>query len=233
MKNGLLVIVSALVFVSCYNISGSGNIVNEKRQVGSFKGISTGGAYEVELRKGPSVEVEVESDDNVIKYIETSVEGDVLEIRKKGGGNFMNTHTKIFVTVPEINLLKCSGAASIKTTDVFKSDGKIRLETSGASDVEVQVDAPEVSAKSSGASSIKLGGRTRDYNAAASGSADIKSSGLMTENSVIKASGAADVHVHASVKLNAEASGSASIYYRGGAAVSQKTSGAADVKKED
>lgn len=233
MRNALLIAIGSLVFASCSNITGSGNIVTEKRQTSSFRGISTGGAYDVELKKGPGVEVTVESDDNVIGYVETRVEGDVLVISTRDHINFMNTHTKIFVTAPEIKLFKTSGASSIKTKDMFTSTEKMSFESSGASSIEANVDAPEMYAKASGASKIELSGRTRDYKAVASGSADIKSGGLLTENTEVKVSGAASAHVHASVNLNAEASGSASVYYRGGAVVQQRVSGAADVKKED
>lgn len=232
MRNALIVLTSLLFFVSCTGIQGSGNIVTEKREVKEFKGISTGGAYDVELTNGP-ISVEVEADDNVQQYVETDVEGGILKIRTRDNFGLSNAHVKIYVSAPEIKSLKSSGAASITAKDLLKTEGKISLESSGAASIKAEVDAPEVEAESSGASKIELSGRTREYAAKASGSADIKSSGLLTESTEARASGAASIRVHASVNLNAEASGSASIYYRGGATVQQKTSGAADVKKED
>jgi Putative auto-transporter adhesin, head GIN domain len=232
MRNILISAAVCLIFVSCSNIHGSGNIVTEKRNVKEFKGISTGGAYDVELTNGP-VSVQVEADDNVQQYIVTEVEGGVLKIRSRDNFGLSDAHVKIYVSASAINMLKSSGAANINAKDLLKSDGKITLETSGAAAIEAEVDAPEVEAESSGASKIELKGRTREYTAKASGSADIKSSGLLTERTDAGASGASSIHVHASVNLTAEASGSASIYYRGGATVQQKTSGAADVKKEE
>ena len=134
---------------------------------------------------------------------------------------------------PEINSIKSSGAASVKVKDVLKSNGRIMMEASGSADITAEVDAPEIKAEASGASDIALSGRTKNYTASASGSADIKSSDLQSENTVVEASGASSVHVYASVSLKAGASGSASVYYKGGATVQQKTSGAADIKKED
>ncbi len=233
MKNLLLLVTGLIALTSCTHITGSGNIITEKRETGNFKGISTGGSYEVEVKIGPSTSVEVESDDNLIKYIETKVAGGVLIISTKRHRNFVNGHFKVYVTAPEINSLKGSGAASIKVKDVLKSNGKILLEASGSADINAAVDAPEIETEASGASNIELSGRTKNYTAKASGSADIKSSMLQTENSIVKASGASSAHVHASVSLQAEASGSASVYYRGGASVQQKTSGAADIKKEE
>ena len=232
MRNVLLFAGIVLMLVSCSGIQGSGNIITEKREVKEFKGISTGGAYDVELTNGP-FSVEVEADDNVQQYVETEVEGGILKIRNRDNFGLSNAHVKIYVSAPEIKSLKSSGAANINSKDLFKSNEKVSLETSGAASIKAEFDAPEVEAESSGASKIELSGRTREYTAKASGSADIKSSGLLTESTEASASGASSIRVHASVNLNAEASGSASIYYRGGAVVHQKTSGAADVKKDD
>ena len=233
MKNVLLILTGLILLTSCHHITGSGNIVTEKRETGNFKGVSAGGAYEVEIKIGSAVNVEVESDDNFIKYIETKVEDGVLKISTKNRTSFSDGHFKVYVTAPEINSIRSSGAASVKVKDVLKSDGRIMMEASGSADITAEVDAPEVEAEASGASDIALSGRTKNYTASASGSADIKSSNLQTENTDVKASGASSVHVHASVSLKAGASGSASVYYKGGATVQQKTSGAADIKKED
>ncbi|MFT3680410.1 MAG: head GIN domain-containing protein [Ferruginibacter sp.] len=232
MRNLFFVTIAFLFFVSCTGVNGSGNIITEKRNVDDFKGVAAGGAFEVELTNGPYA-VEVEADDNIMKFISTEVENGVLEIRTKSGYHFNNAHTKIYVAAPEIKLLKSSGAATIKARDLLKSDGKITLESSGSASIEAEVDAPEVKAESSGASNIKIKGRTREYNASTSGSADIKSSDLLSERTEADASGASSIHLHASVNLSAEASGAANIYYRGAANVQQKTSGAAVVKKEE
>lgn len=231
MKNVCLIAVF-FGLVSCNRITGSGNIVTEKREAGSFKGVSAGGAYEVELRTGPSTIVEVESDDNFLQYIETKVVGNELKISTRSRTSFSDGHFKVYITAPEINSVKSSGAAAIKVKNVLKSNEKILLEASGAADITAEVDAPEIEAEASGASNIELSGRTRNYTAVASGSADIKSSRLQSENTNVKASGASSAHVHASVNLKANASGSAAVYYRGAANVEQKTSGAAGIKKE-
>ncbi|HMO63097.1 MAG TPA: head GIN domain-containing protein [Ferruginibacter sp.] len=232
MKKLFLIVCTAVFFASCDGIHGSGNIVTEKRNTGSFRGISTGGAYDVELSTGPYA-VEVEADDNVIKYISTRVDDGILEIKKRGGLSLNNSHVKIYVSAPDINYLRSSGAANIRVKDILNSDKKITLKSSGAAGIEAAVDAPEIDADASGAATIKLKGRTRDFTAEASGSAAIKSSDLLTENTTAKASGAADIKVHASVQLDARASGAANIHYNGEAAVKQHTSGAASIKKTD
>jgi hypothetical protein len=66
-------IIAILLFSACRYKSGSGNIVTEVRETGSFTGIRVSGGFEVELRHAGNEEVIVEADDNIIKYINTTV----------------------------------------------------------------------------------------------------------------------------------------------------------------
>lgn len=233
MKQFLLYSFTLLLLSSCDQRTGSGNIITEKRQTGDFTGVSAGGAFTVELKNGPVTEVEVEADDNVIKYIETSVSGNTLKIRTKGGTGFNNAHFKVYVTAPEIKMINSSGAANIRATGTLKSSERIRLDVSGAGHITASVDAPEISAEISGAGDMDLEGRTRTYRAEVSGSGDLKSANLQSENTDVSVSGAGTARVHASVKLKADASGAGNIYYNGGADVQQKTSGAGNIRKDD
>jgi len=233
MKQIMFSLFAIMILGACNQMTGSGNIVTEKRHTGNFVGISVGGAFEVEVKKGPETIVEVEADDNVMDFIETKVSGGILKIRTKQGTNFNDAHFKVYVTAPEINSLHASGAANLKVTDQLSGTGKISLDVSGAANIKAAVDAPEVSAELSGAGNIDLSGRTRNYTARVSGSGDLKSGNLQSENTEVRVSGAGTARVHASVSLNADASGAGNIYYKGGAAVQQKKSGAGNIKNEN
>ncbi len=233
MKQFVLYVFALLAISSCEQKSGSGNIVTEKRKTGDFKGISAGGAFEVEVKNGPVTEVVVEADDNIIGLIETEVDGDELKIRTKDGVHFNDAHFKVFVTAPEINSVKSSGASDIKIIDKVKSNGKVSFDVSGAGKISGAVDAPEVDAEISGAGKIELSGNTRDYKAEISGSGELSTENLKSENTDVSVSGAGTARVHASVTLKAHASGAGNVYHRGGARVEQHSSGAGNVNKED
>jgi len=233
MRNLLILAITLLIVSSCQHLSGSGNIVTEKRNTGNFEKIDAGSAFEVEVRIGSPASVEVEADDNLLPIIETSVSGNELNIHTKGSYNITNGHMKVFVTAPEIRGVKSSGPANIKVLDVLKSNDRVTFESSGAGNIKASVDAPKVRAEVSGAGDIELSGRTKDYTVSASGGGNIKSSDLLTENTDADVSGAGSVHVHASVSLKADARGAGNVYYRGGASVQQHTSGAGSVKKEN
>ena len=230
----LLIFSFILLFCnSCQQMSGSGNIVTEKRDTGSFTGVSAGGAFEVEIKYGSAIEVVVEADDNIMQYIETEVRGNILRINTRDGVNFNDAHFKVYITAPELTTVKSSGASDIVIKDPLKSTGRISFDVSGAGKISGAVDAPEVSADISGAGGIQLNGRTRNYIAEVSGSGNLKTGSLQSERTEIKVSGAGNAWVHASVNLKANASGAGNIHYTGGANLEQHTSGAGNIVKDN
>lgn len=232
MRKLLCIAAVIIACTSCRQIHGSGNIVNEKRQVSDFTGIDAGSAFEVEVRSG-ATSVEVEADDNLVKYIETRVSGGKLNIEFKKNYGLSNAHLKVFVSAPSLKSIKSSGAANIKVLDPLKNSEKITLESSGAGNIKAEVDAPEVEAEASGAGTVEVTGRTRTFRATSSGAGNIKAKELLSENTNAKSSGAGNVHVYASVSLTADASGAGNIFYSGGGTVNSHASGAGAVKKEN
>jgi hypothetical protein len=222
-----------LSFASCRQVTGSGNIITEKKDVSAFTGISAGSAFEVEVHIGSPASVSIEADDNLMKLVSVRVSDNELKIYLKESVGIRNGHLKAIVTAPSLNYLESSGAANVTVLDLLKNAGKVELHASGAAKLKVEVDAPGVDAESSGAANIELTGKTRDFDADASGAGNIHAIGLMSENATADASGAGNVHLYASVKLKASASGAGNVFYKGGAAVEKEESGGGSVQKAE
>ncbi len=231
MKRIIIFCLASLFIVSCSNISGSGNIISEQRKVKEFTGISASGSIDVEIIEGDEEKVEVEADDNVMEFIVTKVEGNILKIRTRDV-NLFNAHVKVFVTAPLFTSLKASASASIEAKDLIKSNGKITLSASSSADINVAVDAPEIVTDASSSGTIKISGKTKTHSAESSSSAEILAYNLFSENTVANASSSGSVEVHASVNLNARASSSGSINYRGSPTVKSTTNSSGSVEKE-
>jgi len=228
-----LSIISLLFLSSCDSVTGSGNIVTEKRSVGNFSGISVGNAFEVEVKIGPVTEVRVEADDNIIKYVETKVSGNTLKIRIDDLESVSNSHLKVYITTPNLDDINASSSADIKVVDIIKGNNKVKFNASSAASIEAEVDAPEVEADASSSGSVTLTGKTRTYQAQASSAGDLRTAGLLSENTEVSVSSGASAHVYASVSLDAEASSGGDIVYQGAASVKQNTSSGGSVNKKD
>lgn len=217
MKRIFLILISSVLYTSCdmNSITGSGNIITEKRTVNHFDGINISGSIDVEVRSGEAVSVEVEADDNILPYIITEVANGMFKARYKSNSSFSNTHAKVYVTVPSLQKISISGSGNISSQDTIKNNNGIEFFVSGSGDIKMLTDAPSVKARISGSGNINLFGRTKNFEGSISGSGDLKCQDLLAENVTIKIVGSGTAHVFSSVSITAKTTGSGDIYYSG------------------
>jgi len=225
------IVIIFILFTGCDSKSGSGNIVTETRNTGSFDGVSVSGNFNVEIKKGSKEQVIIEADDNLIKNIETTVTGGTLRIRTSDN-NLHDPHFKVFITAMYIDNLSASASAIIDVKDILVSERELELDASSAAIINTAIDAPEVSAEASSGGELNLSGRTKTLKATTSSGASIKAMNLLSERSIVNSSSGATAKVHASISLDASASSGSNISYRGGANVKKSTSSGAEVEKE-
>ena len=233
MKQLLFLLSAIITLISCNYTTGSGNIITENRAVEKFTGIAVSNSIDVEVKMGSVAAVQVEADDNIIKHIVTTVSGGILKIRIENLHSFNNTHTKVYITTPELKSVEASSSAEVKVIDVIKDDGKVTFKSSSSANIEAEVDAPEVTADANSSASITLSGRTKNYKAEVSSSAEINSATLLSENTDVEANSSGSADVYASVTLNAKASSSGSINYQGGAIVKKSVSSSGSVGNKE
>ena len=233
MKRSVFFLFILTVLSSCHFTTGSGNIISETRVTGNFTGISAAGGFNVEVKTGPVTEVIVESDDNIIKYIETEVSGNILKIRLRDHINVSNAHLKVYVTASGISNIAASAGSDVVVKDVLKSENTLHFTASSAGTIISEIEAPEVEAGASSGAKLQLTGKTRNFTAIASSGANIKTRDLFSENTVVSASSGSNIYVHASVSLQAKASSGADIKYHGAANVQKTVSSGGSVEKKD
>ena len=222
MKKNILIFLCVCLLISCAQKSGSGNISNQTKTVGEFTGVKVAGGFEVEIKTGLTQNVVVEADDNLIKYINVNVVAGELKISLDEIG-VRNAHLKVFITAPRISSVKTSAGAEVVVKDELKSDKTINLSASSGSNIKAALDAPEVKVEVSSSGELELSGKTKDFHAKSSSGSSVAATGLLSENSFVDVSSGGNVHVYASVSLDANASSGGNVYYRGGAASVKKS----------
>lgn len=242
MKLNLFVaVVLSIVLTSCHgwfggeHIHGDGNIKTESRSVSSFTGVDVSGGLDIYVKQDSATSVTIETDANLQQYIHTRVENGVLLIYQENNTSIEGTKgITIRVSNPSFSSFEASGACDIRGDNKIQNPGEINLHASGASNIDLDLNAPKVSGELSGASGLKLSGTTKDLMINASGASHAKCFELMTENADADLSGASSASVFASVKITGEASGASDLKYKGNATtVTVNTSGAGSVKKEN
>jgi hypothetical protein len=203
--------------------------------VNSFHNVEVHGAIDVFVSQGELKPVKIETDENLLKYVEIEQHGETIVIKNKEGFNLRPTQKiKVYVSSPEYRSLEVSGACNIIGQTKLTGHEPLGLSVSGAGDIKMEVEAPKVTADISGSGTIDLKGQTKDFDLGLSGAAKARCFDMMAENTEVDISGAGSADVYASVKLDADVSGAGSVKYRGGAAqVNQHVSGAGSVKKAD
>ena len=137
----------------------------------------------------------------------------------------------IYITFIELKGLDISGACSLVGENKFNL-GDIEMECSGASNVEMRIDAMEIEMDFSGASDIELAGSADKVNLDLSGASSLDAYDLDVKKLSAEVSGASHVKISVSDELSADVSGAASLKYKGEPTITNyDVSGAASIKK--
>ena len=214
----LLILTLAVTFllVSSYTAfsqqkKGNKNVVEQEREMNSFNSIKVGGAINLYLTQGEPQTVIIEADDNLLENIKTSVTNSKLVIKSDN----IKSYTKLnaYITVPDIEFLNASGASSVEGENTITA-GTLRIETSGASDVELDIVVENLETELSGASDIKLTGTASYHNTDLSGASTLQAYELQTLNTSVYASGASAANISASDEISTNTSGASEVRYK-------------------
>lgn len=230
--------VSAFILSSCHyvlgeRISGNGNITTKQQNVGSFNAVDVGGAIEVHVKQDAAQSVKIETDENLVQYIEVYTEGNTLKIHPRNGINLdPSRDVIIYVSAPAFKAIGVSGASKIIGDNAISGNDGLTIDASGASKIMIELDGGSVGGDVSGASSINLKGQVSKVDFQASGASHINAFDLVADEAIADVSGASSMEITANKNLKAEASGASHVRYKGSANVNSNTSGASSVNKE-
>ena len=226
--------ISLLLLSSCrlMCVRGSGNMITENRAISEFTKLDVSGEYKVVLKQDSSLSLKINADDNLLKYIKTSVSNGKLRIYSKksicGSGQIV-----INVGIRNINNVEASGAVEIS------SDGKIstqdiHFDLSGATKLTMDLNAANVSTEGSGATRINLTGQASSHSVDLSGAGRVNAFDFVVGNYIIETSGATKCEINVLNSLSVHTSGASTIHYRGNPkTVNNDKSGASTLKKVD
>lgn len=238
MRLVFIALVSAISFSSCHyimgeRIQGNGNVATREENVGSFNSLDVGGAIEVHIRQDQTPSVKIETDENLMEFLEVFTEGNTLVIRTRQGYNLDPSKGVVaYVSAPAYKNIEVSGASKLVGENTISGNGELNISASGASKITMEVDGQKLTGDASGASTVILKGQVSNIDVEASGASHINGYDLVTDDAIIGVSGASSAKITANKTLKADASGASSIRYKGNANVNQSTSGASSVSRE-
>ena len=206
----------------------------EKREISGVKELSVSNAFAVEIRIGNQESLEIEIDEDYMDDVITEVRGGRLTIKMKDQsgrrGYRMRETPRAYLTVKSLESISASGAVSIKTIQTLKS-GKLNVNISGASSLNLDIDVEDLNLEVSGSCVINLKGRANRQIVRITGASTYSAYDLENKTADLRISGASNARVNVSEKLEANVSGASSVRYKGNPSVDSDTSGASSVRK--
>lgn len=229
-----ILILTAFTFISgsCignYEYVDPGDLVKQDRPVSSFDALDIGGAFEIYLTQGSSESLVVEAGENVIDKIITEVQGKTLRITTEKGCCKNSGKMIIYVTFVDLNYTEISGACEMQNEGTLNLD-KLKMEVSGAAEVDLNMELDKLELELSGASEYLLTGSCAEVYIDASGASEIEAKDFKVGTMTIDASGASDCKVYVTDELVVDASGATTVRYLGSPKVSVSKSGASSIK---
>jgi predicted small secreted protein len=216
----LLLVVAGLLLSACTTtivgpsgeqVEGSGNVVEEERDVSGFSAVNLAGVGELLIEQGTEERLVVEADDNIQPMIITQVRNGTLEIGLNGNIS-LQTATRLTyrLTVYSLDELIVSGAGSVRVNGI-ESD-RLRFRLTGAGDLRASGVVPEQQIIVSGAGTFD-------------------GSELSGEDVTVTISGLGNAVVSASNTLDATISGAGSVEYIGNPDIQQEINGLGSISQ--
>ena len=230
-----------LTCLDCYKKNSENKIIYEEAKVytlDSFSKINISHAFKVRLIQGDEYKVVVHSDDEeAFRDIEISVIKGKLVVESEEDKwidwNIFSDYDEVpllEITLPEVDEIEFTGAIKAESEHIRTED--IKIELTGASKLDMSIEARNVSLEASGASEITLGGETQMLEIELVGASDLDAGKLKSQRIKVRAAGASKARVYATEKLDAEAVGASSVRYLGNPEVASEAFGASSVKRD-
>jgi hypothetical protein len=226
-----------VLFFSCNisvggrRINGNGKIASDVRNLSSASKIKLTGDMDVIVSPG-ATSVKVETDENIIPYILTEMDGGWLEIKTENNLNInSNNPVRVYISTPRISDVKVTGSGNVSTQSRFDADNRIGFGVTGSGNVTFDVNAPAVDANITGSGSLRISGETRDLNINLAGSGNYEGPQLKSENAKVSIAGSGGADLFVEENLEVKIMGSGSVRYGGNARVNKKIMGSGSVEK--
>jgi predicted small secreted protein len=209
-----LVVLLPILFAGCHHglgadVKGSGKRVTQKRDVAPFTGISTDGAFDIEVVCQKDQGLEIEADDNILPLISTEVSGNTLHL--KPTSNFsVEDAPKIKINVPNI--------------EAFLANGAGRIQISGVNNEKLQISL-------NGAPTFTASGTTKMVGVDTNGAAKVDTHNLRAGRAVVDSKGVSKVDLGVSDQLDVTVSGPSHVTYKGDPVVNKTVHGPGKVEK--
>lgn len=241
MKKIIIFVILISYFTSCFaNNINKGKIIGNKIieqkdfNIKNFNKLYVSNSFNIVLTQGDEEKLILETDQNLIQYIEVKVLNNNLIIRMNDNYEYNYTKMNLYLNFKFLENIDISGACEITTKGKnYIKFNDLSIDCSGATKIDLNLECNNLEIDCSGATEINLNGKADKFKIDCSGASEIDAKKLESKYCILDASGASTVTVFAIESLNAETSGASSIIYYGNPKIINiDSSGTSDIEKK-
>jgi hypothetical protein len=227
-----LLIFGALLITACglSYTQGSGNVITEERDVSGFDQVNMSGFGEMIITQGNDESLTIETDDNLMQFIETEVRNNTLYLEFTENTIPDPSDTIAYhLTLIDLEALELSGAGefSIQSLDTprleitFSGAGRIDLDSLNTDELTVQI---------SGAGDVNLAGKVSVQEVNIEGAGQYLASDLESDQASVKIEGVGKATIWAHDSLDIRVDGAGNVEYYGSPTVNQNIQGGGSIR---
>lgn len=214
----------SLIFLlsSCEHIDelfkSYGTETTEYRQVGTFRVISAGEKFDIELRQDSSREgaIEMTAGGNVISGYTTTVENGVLLIENDNKFNWvrkLKVRQKVVVYFRQLDSLSVRGSAKFVAIDTIYQSNELKIIHDGLEDVELNIRTNDIDVRGDNTGGIILRGKCNIFRGNTDDISFIDNRNLITDDTYLTSFSQEDSYIEAKNILGLKVYGNGNIYY--------------------
>jgi hypothetical protein len=232
----ILPLLAAAVLPACDvesgdTVTGRGPVIEENRPVGPFLVVSNSTMADVEIVQGSDEDLWITAQENLLRYIETRVENNILRIYTRPGVILQPTEPiTIELEVVDLERIESSGSGYINAP--ILDAGRLEVVASGSGGVDVpSLLADSLIIIGSGSGEITATGTVLEQRLVLSGSQLVDFRNLQSNEADVIMSGSGPATIRVRDRLRAVLSGSGSLRYYGSPQVQQTVTGTGRVER--
>ena len=216
--------------ISCDDcISGNGEMTSSYIKIGDISQIRLSADADVILVPDSIDSLKIEGESNIIDAYEFKESGRSLKIRTVP---CILSHKNVTITVPVhlLESLTINGSGNIVSQSRLKAMD-LQLGVNGSGDIDLDVEADNLTARINGSGDIKLRGSAKNQRINVNGSGDIEAEDFAAGKVSVTINGSGDCRVMATSELKVVVRGSGSVYYKGSPDITTEIKGSGSVEK--
>ena len=208
-------------------VDGEGPVVTQEIELPPISGVKLKGSMDVFITQGGEQQILVEAQENIINEIDMDVDNGVWELDFEDCvRNF--TDVKVFITMPEVEILRITGSGDITGENVFAGSTLI-LRVTGSGDMDLAAEYDNIDTEITGSGTVALEGICEHFDTEIRGSGDYNAFDMLSVTGDISITGSGDARVNVSEFLEVKISGSGDVMFKGDPIIDANITGSGEV----